>query len=44
MAQGKVALSWRCASMAIVSKTIDDFPEPDTPANTVIRFFGILSE
>src|SRR6266540_2390812 len=44
MNKGKVALSWRWASTATVSKTMDDFPEPDTPTNTVIRSFGISSE
>jgi hypothetical protein len=44
MNHGKVALSWRWASTATVSKTMDDFPEPETPTNTVIRSFGMLSE
>ncbi len=40
----KFSYSWRCASVAIVSKTIDDFPDPDTPVKIVISRFGIRSE
>jgi len=40
----KVSLSCRCASAAIVSNTIDDFPEPETPVNTVILRLGMVSE
>ncbi len=40
----KVSLSWRCDSAAIVSKTMDDLPDPETPVKTVIRFLGILNE
>ena len=41
MNQLNVSPSWRRASTATVSKTIDDLPEPDTPVKTVILFFGI---
>src|SRR5512145_640507 len=40
----KFSLSRRCASVAMVSKTMDDFPEPDTPVKMVILRLGILSE
>jgi hypothetical protein len=36
-----VSLIIRCDSAAIVPKTSDDLPEPDTPVNTVSRRFGI---
>jgi hypothetical protein len=39
-----VSLSWRCASAAIVSKTSDDLPDPDTPTNAVICRFGIRTD
>ena len=39
-----LSFSWRCDSFAIVSNTIDDFPEPDTPVNMVIFLFGIFKE
>ena len=32
----KLSYSWRCASVAIVSNTTDDLPEPDTPVKIVI--------
>src|ERR1044072_1647917 len=40
----KVSLSWRCASAPIVSNTMDDLPEPDTPVKIVIFRFGISRE
>jgi hypothetical protein len=40
----KFSYSCRCASVVIVSKTIDDFPEPETPVKIVILRFGMLSE
>ena len=40
----KFSLSRRCDSLAIVSKTIEDLPEPDTPVKMVILRFGMLSE
>src|SRR3712207_8720970 len=40
----KVSFNWRCASAAMVSKTSDDFPEPDTPVKTVICCLGMSSE
>ena len=39
----KVSLSWRCASAAMVSKTSDDLPEPETPVNTAIFRLGMRS-
>jgi hypothetical protein len=36
-----VSLIMRCDSAAIVSKTSELFPEPETPVNTVSRRFGI---
>src|SRR4051794_13911411 len=36
-----VSLIRRCDSAAIVSKTSELLPEPDTPVNTVSRRFGI---
>lgn len=42
--QGNVSLSWRWDSTAIVEKTIEDFPEPDTPVNTVSFPLGMVSE
>ncbi|MEY9484860.1 hypothetical protein RKD26_000654 [Streptomyces calvus] len=38
-----VSLSCRCDSTAMVSKTTDDFPDPETPVNTVSRPFGMRS-
>src|SRR5947209_8023416 len=40
----KFSNSCRCASVAIVSNTIEDFPEPETPVKIVIFRFGIRSE
>ncbi len=40
----KFSFIWRCASVAMVSKTIDDLPEPDTPVKIVILRLGIRSE
>ena len=40
----KFSYSWRCASVAIVSNTTDDLPEPDTPVKIVISRFGMRSE
>src|SRR5712692_91237 len=34
----------RCASLAMVSNTIEDFPEPDTPVNMMMLRLGSLSE
>ncbi len=34
----------RCDSAAIVPKTSEDLPEPDTPVNTVRRRFGTSSD
>lgn len=39
-----VSLISRCDSAAMVSNTSDDLPEPDTPANTVKRRFGMETE
>lgn len=39
-----VSLIRRCDSTAMVSKTSEDLPDPDTPANTVMRRFGIVTE
>src|SRR5262245_52449713 len=36
-----VSLMSRCDSAAIVPKTSDDLPDPETPVNTVSRRFGI---
>jgi hypothetical protein len=36
-----VSLIIRCDSAAMVPNTSDDFPDPDTPVNTVNRRFGI---
>lgn len=38
-----VSLISRCDSPAMVSKTSEDFPDPETPA-TVKRRFGMLTE
>ena len=40
----KFSYSWRCASVAIVSNTIEDFPEPETPVKMVILRFGMRRE
>lgn len=40
----KVSYSWRCASAAMVSKTNEDLPDPETPVKTVILRLGICSE
>ena len=40
----KGSVSCRWDSTAIVSNTIDDFPEPDTPVNTVISPLGMQSD
>src|SRR6266508_6263806 len=40
----KFSLSRRCDSVAIVSNTMDDFPEPDTPVKMVILRLGMRSE
>src|SRR5215213_8712574 len=37
----KFSNSCRCASVAIVSNTTDDFPEPETPVKIVISRLGI---
>ncbi|CAM5453904.1 hypothetical protein STENM36S_04152 [Streptomyces tendae] len=42
--QVNVSFSWRRDSTAIVSNTTDDFPDPETPVNTVSRPFGMRSE
>src|SRR5260221_371701 len=34
----------RCASLAMVSNTMEDFPEPDTPVKMMILRLGSLSE
>src|SRR5688500_616719 len=39
-----VSLSWRCASALMVSNTIDDLPEPDTPVKIVIFRLGMRSD
>ncbi|HXM46136.1 MAG TPA: hypothetical protein VN924_33195 [Bryobacteraceae bacterium] len=40
----KFSFIWRCASVATVSKTIDDLPEPETPVKIVILRLGMRSE
>ena len=40
----KFSYSWRWASVAMVSNTIDDLPEPDTPVKIVILRLGMRSE
>src|SRR5271157_2131348 len=40
----KFSFIWRCASVAIVSNTIDDLPEPETPVKMVILRLGMRSE
>src|SRR5438445_12987233 len=39
-----VSFNWRRASEAMVSKTIDDLPDPDTPVKIVILRFGIRND
>lgn len=39
-----MAFNCRAASAAMVSKTMLDLTEPETPANTVIFSFGIVRE
>ena len=39
-----VSLSWRRASAAIVSNTMEDFPDPDTPVKMVILRFGMRKD
>src|SRR6185503_8071640 len=40
----KFSLSRRCDSVAIVSNTMDDLPEPETPVKIVIWRFGIRKD
>src|SRR5215211_1098323 len=40
----KFSLSRRCDSVAIVSNTIDDLPEPETPVKMVIFRLGMRNE
>src|SRR5687768_12756725 len=40
----KFSLSRRCASVAIVSNTMDDLPEPETPVKMVILRLGMRRE
>src|SRR3954454_23139349 len=40
----KFSFSRRWASLAIVSKTIDDLPEPETPVKIVILRLGMRSD
>src|SRR5438105_167186 len=40
----KVSLSWRRASAAMVSKTMEDLPEPETPVKMVSWRLGMRSE
>ena len=40
----KVSFNWRRASEAMVSKTMDDLPDPDTPVKTVILRLGMRNE
>src|SRR4026207_670658 len=40
----KFSLSRRCDSVAIVSNTMDDLPEPDTPVKMVILRLGMRRE
>ena len=39
-----VSLSCRCASAAMVSKTMDDLPDPETPVKATNWRFGTRSE
>jgi hypothetical protein len=40
----KVSYSCRCASAAMVSNTMEDLPEPETPVKMVIFRLGMRSE
>src|SRR5579872_535840 len=40
----KVSFNWRRASEAMVSKTMDDLPDPDTPVKIVILRFGMHND
>src|SRR5215831_10523692 len=40
----KVSFNWRRASEAMVSKTMDDLPDPDTPVKIVILRFGMRND
>src|SRR6185369_3863433 len=40
----KFSLSKRCDSVAMVSNTMDDFPDPETPVKIVILRLGMRSE
>src|SRR5512138_163371 len=40
----KVSYSCLCASVAMVSNTMDDLPEPDTPVKMVILRLGMRNE
>src|SRR5882762_6156851 len=40
----KFSFSSRWASVAIVSNTMDDLPDPDTPVKMVIFRFGMLKD
>src|SRR5258706_13804273 len=40
----KWSFNRRCDSVAIVSNTIEDLPEPDTPVKMVILGFGIRND
>src|SRR5215510_3625264 len=40
----KFSFNRRCDSVAIVSNTMDDLPEPDTPVKMVILRLGIRNE
>src|SRR2546421_6323918 len=40
----KVSFNWRRASEAMVSKTMDDLPDPDTPVKRVILRFGMRND
>ena len=42
--EGNVSFSSLRDLAAMVSSTSEDLPEPDTPVNTVILYFGIRSE
>ena len=40
----KFSFNRRCDSVAIVSNTMDDLPEPDTPVKMVILRLGMRNE
>ncbi|MEJ0032871.1 MAG: hypothetical protein WDO15_22015 [Bacteroidota bacterium] len=40
----KFSFSNRCASVAMVSNTMEDFPEPETPVKIVILRLGMSSD